>query len=227
MKTVLMSGGSGGIGSAIRATLEACGYRVVNIGRTQAEIVCDLQDAVGLEKALKTWLKTNTVDVLIHCAGVGVFEPHETLSAAKIKTLVDTNLTAPLVITSVCLRALCQTKGHVISIASVEATRHAKYSALYTATKSGLRDFGLCLFEEVRKQGVRVTTINPDMTKTPFFDTLHFEPSACEESYLLPQTLAQTVKHVLETKGVVTDITVRPQRVGIAKKPLHVKVSVG
>ena len=112
--------------------------------------------------------------------------------------------------------------GSVLSVqrktASVEATTHSKFSALYTATKSGLRDFGLCLFEELRKSGVGVTTINPDLTQTSFFDELQFEPSSKEDTFLLPETIAQTVIDILNTKGVITDITVRPQKFALQKK---------
>jgi len=218
MQTVLMSGGSGGIGKAISEELEKEGYRVFNLGRTHAELLCDVCDTAELERTVKAWLREHEVDVLINCAGLGIFEPHETLSCQTIERLIATNLTAPLLLVNLCLRSLQKTQGHIINIASVEATRHSKYSALYTATKSGLRDFGLCLFEEVRKQGVRVSTINPDMTKTPFFDRLHFAPSEEEECHLLPQTLAKTVLMVLQTKGVVTDLTIRPQRLGVVKK---------
>jgi len=218
MKTVLMSGGSSGIGKAIKEELHANEYDVFNIGRHDANIVCDLRDAEMLEHEIKTWLKTHDVDVLINCAGMGVFDPHETLSIVKIKNLIDVNLTAPIILSSLCLRSLQKQEGHIINITSIEATRHAKYSALYTATKSGLRDFGHCLFEEVRKSGVKVTSINPDMTQTPFFDTLHFKPSDDENAHLLPQTIAQSVLDVLHVKGVITDLTIRPQKIGIAKK---------
>ena len=218
MKTVLMSGGSSGIGKAIKEKLLQEGYHVSNIGRKDAEIVCDLTHTDMLEKKIKEWLKTHEVDVLINCAGVGLFDPHETISAAKIKYLIDVNLTAPIVLSSLCLRSLAQSKGHIINITSIEATRHAKYSALYSATKSGLRDFGHCLFEEVRKSGVKVTSINPDMTQTPFFDDLHFKPSEDEKTHLLPETIAQTLITILDTDGVITDMTIRPQKVGITKK---------
>ena len=91
-------------------------------------------------------------------------------------------------------------------------------SATYTASKAGLRDFSLSLFEEVRKSGVKITSINPDITKTPFYDKLKFEPSDNEDTYLLPQTLAKTVLEILSMDGVVTDITIRPQRLEIKKK---------
>lgn len=218
MKTVLMSGGSSGIGKAIKEKLLHEGCHVYNIGRKEADIVCDLRDEQRLEHEVKAWLKSHEIDVLINCAGIGLFDPHESINPSKIKNLIDINLTAPIMLSSLCLRSLQKMQGHIINITSIEATRHAKYSALYTATKSGLRDFGHCLFEEVRKSGVKVTSINPDMTQTPFFDALHFGPSEAEDSHLLPETIAQSVWDVLHVKGVVTDLTIRPQKVGISKK---------
>lgn len=213
-----MSGASSGIGKAIKEKLQSEGYRVFNIGRREADIVCDLKDTDSLEHEVKIWLKTHEIDVLINCAGVGVFDPHETISVAKIKNLIDINLTAPIILSSLCLRSLQKQEGHIINITSIEATRHAKYSALYTAAKSGLRDFGHCLFEEVRKSGVKVTSINPDITQTPFFETLHFSPGTDASTHLLPETIAQSVWDILTISGVITDLTIRPQKAGITKK---------
>lgn len=149
---------------------------------------------------------------------MGIFQPHEEISVTKIKELIDINLTAPLILSSLVLRSLKKTKGHIINIASVEATKHSKFSALYTATKSGLRDFSLCLFEELRKADVKVTSINPDLTQTNFFDELQFEPSSNEKSYLLAEDIAKAVLDILNFNGVITDITLQPQRFQINKK---------
>lgn len=218
MKKVLMSGASSGIGKAIKSVLIAEKYDVYNVGRENADIVCDFNDLQSLENRVKEWLRKNEIDVLINCAGVGIFEPHETLNFLKIQNMININLTAPILLTNICLKSLMKRQGHIVNIASVEATRHSKYSALYTATKSGLRDFSLSLFEEVRKNGVRVTSINPDITKTSFFDNLNFTTSDNEERYLLPQTIAYAVKDILNIKGVVTDFTIRPQKFEIKRK---------
>ena len=207
----IVTGYSSGIGKAICEILEAHDYEVI---RLQSR----LEDSASLEKEVKTVLLKNDIDVLINCAGVGIFKPHEELSIAKIQELINVNLTAPIILTNLCLRSLKKTQGHVINIASVEATRHSKFSALYTATKSGLRDFGLALFEELRKADVRVTTINPDLTKTNFFDEFHFEPSENKNAHLLAKDIAKAVIKILEFDGVVTDITIRPQRLEIKKK---------
>jgi short-subunit dehydrogenase len=211
MKNAIVTGYSSGIGKAICAELVQNEYFLIYLNSK-------LEDIVNLEKEIKEILKIHDIDLLVNCAGVGIFQPHEEISILKIKELIDVNLTAPIVLTNLLLRSLKKTKGHIINIASVEATKHSKFSALYTATKSGLRDFGLTLFEELRKSGVGVTTINPDLTRTSFFDDLQFEPSNKEETFLLPETIAKTVMTVLNTNGVITDLTVRPQKFDIKKK---------
>ena len=218
MKTALITGSSSGIGKAIRTELEKNGYKVYGVSRKDGEIICDLKDAKTLHVKIKELLKTTDIDLLVNCAGVGVFAPHEEISFEKINELIDVNLKAPILVTNLCLRSLKKTKGHIVNIASIEATKHSKFSALYTATKSGLRDFSLSLFEELRKSGVRVTNINPDMTKTAFFDELSFEPSSKEDAYIKPEDIAKTLLHVIKSPFVVTDITVRPQKLEISKK---------
>lgn len=163
MKKAIVTGYSSGIGKAICEILELNSYEVIKLESR-------LEDSVHLELEVKTLLKSIDINLLVNCAGVGIFKPpHEEISISKIKELIDVNLTAPIILSNLCLRSLKKTKGHIINIASVEATRHSKFSALYTATKSGLRDFGLALFEELRRSDVKVTTINPDLTKTNFF----------------------------------------------------------
>ncbi len=207
----LVTGYSSGIGKAICESLSQNGYEILTL-KTR------LENTNELEKEVKELLKTQDINVLINCAGIGIFQPHEEISVTKIKELVDVNLTAPLILSSLVLRSLKKTKGHIINIASVEATKHSKFSALYTATKSGLRDFSLCLFEELRKTDVKVTSINPDLTKTNFFDDLQFEPSANENTHLLANDIAKAVLDILNFNGVVTDITLQPQRFQINKK---------
>ena len=214
VKKAIVTGYSSGIGKAITTTLKDHNYEVIKLNSR-------LEDIKSLEIEIKSILKSNDINLLINCAGVGIFQPHEEISISKIKELIDVNLTAPIVLTKLLLRSLKKTQGSIINISSIEATQHSKFSALYTATKSGLRDFGLCLFEEIRKSGVKITTINPDITKTSFFDNLQFEPSSKDNTYLLPETIANMVIEILNINGVVTDITVRPQQFEIKKKRVN------
>ena len=207
----IVTGYSSGIGRSISKELEQNGYHIIKLSSR-------LEDLKSLENEVKEILKIKDISLLVNCAGVGIFQPHEEIGLSKIKELIDVNLTAPIVLSNLCLRSLKKTQGNIINITSVEATQHSKFSALYTATKSGLRDFGLCLFEELRKSGVGVTSINPDLTITNFFDKLQFEPSLKEQTHLLPETIAKTVIDVINTRGVITDLTIRPQKFEIKRK---------
>jgi len=211
MKNAIVTGYSSGIGKAISQKLESNGYFVVKLKSR-------LEDFKNLEIEIKQILKEKEIDLLVNCAGVGIFQPHEEISISKIKELIDVNLTAPIILTNLLLRSLKKRKGNIINIASIEATKHSKFSALYTATKSGLRDFSLTLFEELRKSGVGVTTINPDLTVTDFFEELQFQPSSKKGTYLIPETIAKAVISILNIDGVVTDFTIRPQQFEIKRK---------
>jgi len=211
MKNAIVTGYSSGIGLAISNKLEQNGYKIIKL-KTR------LEDIKNLEIEIKDILKINDINLLVNCAGIGIFEPHEEISIKDIKKLIDINLTAPIILTKLVLRSLKKTKGKIINICSIEATRHSKFSALYTATKSGLRDFSLSLFEELRKSGVSITSINPDITDTNFFDNLKFKPSSNKECYLSSSQIADTVIDILNTNGVITDITIRPQKFEIKKR---------
>lgn len=211
MMKAVVTGYSSGIGKAICEALEDKGFEIIKLQSR-------LNDFKTLEKEVTQIAKNKDIQLLVNCAGVGVFKPHEEISISKIRELIDVNLTAPIILSNLLLRSLKNTKGHIINIASIEATRHSKFSALYTASKSGLRDFSLALFEELRKAEVKVTNINPDLTKTNFFKEFNFEPGDSKNAHLLASDLAKAVIDIIEFNGVVTDFTVRPQKLEIKKK---------
>ena len=159
--TAIVTGASSGIGKAISEYLSK-EYKVYKISRRDG---IDITNINSLEKL--EFLKDKNIKILVNCAGIGIFKPHEEIKTKDIQTLIDTNLTAPIVLTKLLLRTLKKNKGYIFNITSIEALRHSKFSALYTATKAGLRSFSMSLFEEVRKD-VKVISINPDITKTNF-----------------------------------------------------------
>jgi len=105
-KTALITGASSGIGKAICDELQQNGYIVYGISRRDATILCDLQNTPLLEKKIKELLQKTDIDILINCAGLGIFKPHEEIPLEKIEELIDVNLKAPIIITNLCLRSL-------------------------------------------------------------------------------------------------------------------------
>ena len=209
--TTIVTGASSGIGKAICEYLSK-EYKVYKISRRDG---IDITDINSLEKL--EFLKDKNIKILVNCAGIGIFKPHEEIKTKDIQKLIDTNLTAPIVLTKLLLRTLKKNKGYIFNITSIEALRHSKFSALYTATKAGLRSFSMSLFEEVRKD-VKVISINPDITKTNFFDNLNFCHSDERDSYIDPKAIVNIINLALKTDEIIEDITIRPKLVKITKK---------
>ena len=211
MQSAVITGASSGIGKAICEYLQK-EYKIYKISRSDGIDITNISSIEKLE-----FLKDKNIKILVNCAGIGIFKPHEEIKTKDIQKLIDTNLTAPIVLSKLLLRTLKQNKGYIFNITSIEALRHSKFSALYTATKAGLRAFSMSLFEEVRKD-VKVISINPDITKTNFFDELNFCYSDERDSYIEPQSIVNIIDLALKTNEIIEDITIRPKLVKITKK---------
>lgn len=232
MKTVLITGASSGIGLATALTLAAEGYEVYGIGRSFEEdrsypsnfhqYSCDITDTKALTKILteiRTQLPQPAPDILIHSAGVGLYGLQESLKPEDLQQLLRTNLEAPILITTEFLGFMKQRKsGHLIFLSSVTAKKNNTYGCAYGATKAGLLSFANSLFEEARKNGIKVTTLLPDMTKTNLYRNADF--TADDTACLFPEDIADTISYVLSCGDHlnVTELTIQPQRHRIQKK---------
>lgn len=229
MKNAVVTGATSGIGLAVTKKLIEMGYTVYGIGRNFdkivssdkfKKIVCDLTKVFEIERTVKEIKKEAEIELLVNCAGVGYFGPHEEINVNKIHNMVTLNLEAPLVLAQLFLRDLKKIRGTIINISSITAKKSSTYGCVYSATKAGLTHFSKGLFDEVRKTGVKVITIHPDITKTPFYDHLDFCQGDDENSYITPECVAGAVEMALSQREgtVVTDVTLQPQRHLINKK---------
>ena len=226
LKTTIVTGASSGIGLAISKMLAEEGYKVYGIGRIFPEgcdffeqrISLDLRDTDILLKKISTIKK---VDILVNAAGSAFYGLAEFNTPAQIQEMCRVDLEAPMILTSALLPRLKDSKGMVINIASVTSTRINTHGAVYGALKAGLRSYGRSLYEEVRKTGVRVVTVCPDLTAgTKLYRNADFRPSEEDGCFLLPEDTAECVRSVINMRegAVVTEVEVRPQFNRIEKK---------
>ncbi|SES86460.1 SDR family oxidoreductase [Anaerobranca gottschalkii] len=230
MKAAIVTGASSGIGFEIIKVLLEKGFKVYGFGRDFSkinyqhpnfiEVVCDLMNIEALCDKVKEIRKGEEIFVLVNNAGVGYFGPHEELNPKKIAEMVRTNLEVPLTLTQQLLRDLKKNKGYIINISSITAKKSSTYGCAYGGTKAGLTHFGNSLFDEVRKYGVKVVTIHPDMTKTNFYRNANFEEGKGEDTYLEAKEVAAFIDFILSQREgiVVTDVTIKPQRHMITRK---------
>ncbi len=228
MTKAIITGHSSGIGLEITKTLLDRGFLVYGISRSSVkeeltgnftEKQCDITDLQQLEKTAQEILNESQIDLVINCAGIGLFAMHEDLRPKDLANLVQTNLTAPIIISNLFLKTLKKTEGTLINITSISGKQNSKFGAAYGATKAGLESFGKSLFDEARKSGVQVINIAPDLTDTHFYDNLSFRPSKKIGSSVFPKQVANAVEFILaQPKGtVITEMTLRPQKILIDK----------
>lgn len=187
---VLVTGGGRGIGRAIALRFAREGADVVVAARTSSEldaVVGEIEAAGGRGLAAQmnvgdegsvgaaVWRATEftggPLDVLVNNAGVFQVAPIEELDEATWHRHIEVNLTGAFFVTKECLGSLREgERPHVFCIASVAALRGFPGNTAYCASKYGLRGFADALREEVREQGIRVSTVYPGPTDTTIFD---------------------------------------------------------
>ena len=169
--TALVTGATGGIGQAIARDLAARGATVVVTGRRAdvleplaadlgaKAIVADLSDR---EAAAGLLDEAGQVDILVANAALpasGLITEYE-LDA--IDRALDVNLRVPIVMARLAATEMIERgRGHLVFVSSISGKVASGGASLYNATKFGMRGFTLGLREELRPQGVGVSTIYP------------------------------------------------------------------
>lgn len=219
-QTAVVTGSTSGIGKAVADMLESRGLTVIRADRS----VADLRDIASITEAYGKIAKTHKPAILVNAAGCAYYGLHENVTPQQIKEMCDVNLTSPLIITNLLLPSIRQQKGFIINISSVSAVNVNTHGAAYGATKAGIDSFGRSLWAEVRKHGVKVVNIRPDMTRTELYRNADFEASMDEGASLDPEDIARAVADVLDMKegAVITEMTITPQLMRIRKKETQV-----
>ena len=244
MKRAILTGASSGIGAAITKELLMLDYEVYGFGRSFPgapeenylsallpgvpsdrlanfhAVRFDLTKTGALAERVREIRKEGRISLLVNNAGVGYFGLHEELSPAMLHEMVTVNLEVPMLLCRLLLRDLKETGGHIIELSSVTARKSSPHGCAYGATKAALTAFSGSLFDEVRKYGVRVTCIHPDMTKSNFYRSTDFGPEEDADCSLSPGDVAAAVRCVLTARDglVVSDLTLLPQKHRIARK---------
>ncbi|MDG2448786.1 MAG: SDR family NAD(P)-dependent oxidoreductase, partial [Saprospiraceae bacterium] len=121
----------------------------------------------------------------------------------------DTNLTGAFYTIKSSLEALTASKGYFITIASLAGTNFFPMGSAYNASKFGLVGFTQAVMLDVRKRGIKVTTIMPGSVATHFNNRI---PSAQDSWKIQPEDIGQMVIDLLEMpeRTLPSKIEVRP-----------------
>lgn len=158
-----------------RETLAETAELVVAAGGTAAVIVADVTDSDAAGRIVAAALDRGPIDLLVNNAGNVRAGRLDDVEEADIRSMIDLNLTAPILLTRAALPSL-RTSGStggsvVLNISSGIALVGLPFYSVYAATKSGLAHFGEALRREVHGTGIHVATVYPGATATPMMDS--------------------------------------------------------
>jgi len=227
-KTALITGGSKGIGLGIAEAMLQEGMNVAITGRTESikevaaqlnskayigralGLQADVTDLDQMENAVYTVISTwGILDVVIANAGVGHFAPIQEMSAEKWHQTIDTNLTGVFNTVKPVIEPLSKSKGYLFTIASLAGTNFFANGSAYNASKFGLVGFTQAIMPDLRKLGIRVSTIMPGSVTSHFNDHI---PSDKDDWKIQPEDIGQMIVDVLHLhpRTLPSKIEVRP-----------------
>jgi NADP-dependent 3-hydroxy acid dehydrogenase YdfG len=180
-KTVLVTGGTTGIGRATARILAGLGAKVFITGRNPDPLMQAIRDTRELYPGAEIDGATSDLaceeqigdlfqafrerfgemDILINNAGLPA-ENIEKGSYEEWQYVINTNLLGYLACAKAAARMMRRKKrGHIVNIGSMSAESKSAETTVYVATKSGIRGFTASLRKELNPDGIKVTLIEP------------------------------------------------------------------
>ena len=185
-KTVIVTGGSEGVGAATARLFAQAGANLMLVARNRKNLDAiaeelrdktrvkifpmDVSDADSCPDLLKkTLFEFGRIDVLVNNAGYHARGNVEAVTADELARTIDVNLRAPIMLTRLALPHIRDAGGGaIINVASLAGRTPVPGSAAYSASKFGLRAFTFSLAEEIRDSGIKLAVVSPGPISTQF-----------------------------------------------------------
>lgn len=210
MKTIVVTGGSAGIGKAIIERLSGPDVTLVSLSRDEAKgqaaakalncrfIACDVSDYASVDRAIAQVIKDcGPIEAVVNDAGLWIEGPLDDNQPERMRDVILTNTLGVLNVSHAVVPGMkAAGRGTIINISSSAGLTAKPERVVYDASKWGVTGLGRALQLELAPFGIRVTTIYPSTTETGLFDNAG-NPKPFNHA-LEPDDVAQAVEFVLK-----------------------------
>lgn len=228
MKNIIITGASNGIGKAIAKALQKK-YHVINIDIVENKMdgvdfyKCDLSNKEQLLKTIEK-IKTNidSLYALINNAAIFSSKILEKQTFEEWENIINTNLTAPYILSKEFASFLKISQGHIINISSTRALMSEEGTEAYSASKGGISSLthalAMSLSPEIKVNSITPGWINTNEEYLPTKNDNLQHPSGRVGT---PDDIVDVVKFLLKNRGFITgsDFVVDG---GMTKKMIYV-----
>ena len=219
-KVALVTGATGGLGTAIAQALLHAGARVYLTGRNDDKLNKLVQDNREYLGSIRADLRNTRVleklidevkpDILINCAGVFPVESIAETSEETFDETFDINVRAPFILTKLASKYMKQKQwGRIINIASSSAYAGFPNTSVYCASKHALLGFSRSAYHELKNEGIRVYCFSPGSIKT---DMGRLVKGQDYNTFMEPDEIAQFIIEAISYNGNMISEEVRLNR---------------
>jgi 2-C-methyl-D-erythritol 4-phosphate cytidylyltransferase len=165
-KTLVVFGGSYGIGAEIVSLAKRFGANVFSFSRSETNT--NIENAMAVSNALsRVYEETGQIDFVVNTAAILTIKPLQHLSHKEILDSINVNYFGVVNIAKAAEQFLSKTKGSLLLFTSSSYTRGRANYALYSSSKAAVVNFTQAISEEWSHKSIRINCINPERTNTP------------------------------------------------------------
>ena len=175
MRTVLVTGGSSGIGAACAARLVGAGWRVFAGVRSAGaapvgteEILLDVTRDDEIAEAAQ---RIDHLDALVNNAGIAISVPLEFIPLDELRRQLEVNVVGQVAVTQAFLPQLRRSRGRLVFVGSIAGRSALPFLGAYAASKHALEALADTWRVELRPFGIEVSLVEPGTIRTPIGTT--------------------------------------------------------
>jgi short-subunit dehydrogenase len=198
----IVTGASSGLGLSIANLLRSRGTQVIGVSRREtADVSGNASHRSTALRAIESAERLGTIDLLVNCAGTGIFGPAGSYDEDAIAAIINSNLIATINFCELLFPRFKEHGGTIVNVLSTAALIGKANESVYCAAKWGARGYTEALKAEAKGTKVRIISVAPGGMNTPFWP----EP---RPGFMDPTEVAAAIVDAIERPVDISELVI-------------------